>query len=303
MLPPMPTLVALAAGMGSRFGGPKQLEPLGPSGETFLDFAFHDALRAGFQRAVLVVRPEMREAFLRGLVARWKGRMPVAFVDQTIETAAGPVERTKPWGTGQAVLAAAGEVHEPFGVMNADDFYGAAAYHALQRFLVTRDPASTTWAVLGFPLGATLAERGGVNRAVLKVDADGWLEHAEEVKDIVPARDAAHDGAIHRADGTLHRIPGDTPVSMNMWGFTPAVFPQLAAGFHDFLATSAADPTAEYLLPTVVERLIAAARARVRVLPAAGPWTGLTHPEDRPRVVAFLRELVERGDYPSPVWK
>ncbi|HEU4698984.1 MAG TPA: NTP transferase domain-containing protein [Gemmatimonadales bacterium] len=282
----MPTLVALAAGMGSRFGGPKQLEPLGPSGETFLDFAFYDALNAGFTQAVLVVRPEMHEAFTKGLVARWRDRMPVAFVDQTIETAKGPVARTKPWGTGQAVLAAAGEVHAPFGVMNADDFYGAAAYRTLHGFLHTRDPASTIYAVLGFPLGATLAEQGGVNRAVLRVDPEGWLEHAEEVKDIVPGR-----------------FPPDTPVSMNMWGFTPAVFPQLAAGFHDFLAGSAADPAAEYLLPTVVERLIAERRARVRVLPATGPWAGLTHPEDRPRVVAFLRDLVERGVYPSPVWK
>jgi NDP-sugar pyrophosphorylase family protein len=286
------TLLGLAAGMGSRFGGPKQLEPIGPSGETILDFSIHDARRAGFDHVVLVIRAELRDAFERGLVARWRSKIGVELVEQRADPPpAGAPARAKPWGTAHAVLSAAAAVRGPFAVVNGDDYYGRDGFTTLGAFLRDRRDDDPTYAVAGFPLGATLSEAGGVNRAVLAVDAHGYLERAEEVKGIT-----ADGRAGERA------FPLDALVSMNMWGFTRAALAQLDEGFRAFRDRNAADPRAEYLIPSVVEELIAAGRARVRVLPGRGPWYGMTYPEDRPLVAAALGDLVRRGEYPSPVW-
>jgi MobA-like NTP transferase domain len=299
------TLVGLAAGMGSRFGGPKQLEPLGPGGETMLDFSIYDALRAGFDRVVLVVQPAMHDVFERGLVARWRWRVPVLLVHQDLDALpagmARPASRRKPWGTGQAVLAAAPAVDGPFAVVNGDDFYGRAAYEALAAFLgAPVGGALPAHAVVGFPLAETLSEAGPVNRALLEVTPDGWLVRVEEV---VGIEMAGHGGRV-RVDGRESRlIPGSAPVSMNMWGLAPDVFATLAAAFVSFLGRHAGDERAEFLLPTHVQELVRRERARVRVLPGKGPWCGITHPEDRARVAAALRAHVERGEYPCPVWR
>ena len=299
-----PTLVGLAAGMGSRFGGPKQLEPLGPEGETMLDFSIHDALRAGFGRVVLVIQPVLHEAFERGVAARWRPRVDVVLVHQDLDAlppgVVRPAGRRKPWGTGHAVLAAAPAVDGPFAVVNGDDFYGRAAYEALGDFL--RAPASDTLpvhAVVGFPLAETLSESGSVNRAVLDVTPDGWLSRIEEVIGIEPA---GRDGRV-RVDGDTRLLAGSTPVSMNMWGLDRDVFATLAEAFASFLELHGADERAEFLLPTHVEELVRRGRARVRVLPGKGPWCGLTHPGDRARAVATLRAQVDRGEYPRPVWR
>jgi NDP-sugar pyrophosphorylase family protein len=300
----MPTLLALAAGLGSRFGGPKQLAPLGPNGETILDFSIHDAVRAGFGRVVLVIRPELREAFERGLVTRWSPRLPVTLVEQTLDQAVEPgvsgAGRAKPWGTGHAVLAAADALREPFAVVNGDDYYGRDAMLRLGAFLAGVRADEPTYAVVGFPLGATLSEAGGVNRAVLRVGTDGRLEHVEEVIGIERTPDG--NGVVRRPDGTVREIPRYTLVSMNMWGFTPAVLPQLAEGFGAFLRARGGEPKAEFLLPDYVQELIDAGRATVRVPTGEGPWFGMTHPEDREHVSRALTALVERGEYPSPVW-
>jgi hypothetical protein len=281
--------------MGSRFGSPKQLYPFGPNGETMLDFSILDAERAGFSRVVLVVRPEMRAAFETGVAARWRGRLPLELADQLTASAA----RRKPWGTGHAVLAAAGAVRGPFAVVNADDFYGASAYRQLARFLASARDEEATYALVGFPLSETLAESGGVNRALLRTTADGWLDDIEEITGIEASGD---DGHYQAASGEVRTIPGDALVSMNVWAFTRAFFPQLEEGFTEFRSAHAADHGAEFLLPTHVRGLIRSRRARVRVLSGVGPWCGVTNPQDAERVRRFLAGLVARGEYPSPVW-
>lgn len=280
------TLVALAAGLGTRFGGPKQLAPLGPRGETILDYSLHDARSAGFDAVVLVVRDEHRAAFEDGLVARWRDRMPVTLVSQPVEP-----PRTKPWGTGHAVLAAAAVLGGPFAVVNADDFYGRDAFQALGDFLRGRRDDEPTYAVVGFPLGETLSDAGGVSRALLHATPDGWLVDAEEIRGI-------------RADATMGErvIPRDALVSMGMWGFTRALLPRLAEEFATFRAAYGADPGAEFFLPSLVDALVSRGQARVRVLAGMGPWLGVTYADERARVAAALASFAARGDYPSPAW-
>ena len=195
-----PTLLGLAAGLGTRFGGPKQLEPLGPDGETILDFSLHDARRAGFERAVLVIREEHRDAFTRGLVARWRGRVPVELVVQHTDA-----PRTKPWGTGHAVLSAADAVGGPCAVVNADDFYARDAYRVLGAFLRDVRDDAATYAAVGFPLGDTLTDAGGVSRAVLDATPTGLLRCTEEIRDVVA--DARGDGVGHDVEGRVRTIP------------------------------------------------------------------------------------------------
>ena len=287
------TLVGLAAGAGSRFGGPKQLEPLGPGGETMLDFAIHDALRAGFDAVVLIIRREMREAFERGVVARWSDRVPVSLAFQEI-----PTDR-KPWGTVDAVLAAQSQLTGAFGVVNADDYYGAQAYRELFGFLRGVPLDQPRFAVVGFPLAETLSESGGVTRALLRTSPEGWLEHIEEIFDI--QRQGAGDDA-RIIDGWARALDADARVSMNMWGFTPAALPLFAEGFASFQGANRDDFRVELPLPTLVETLVRERKARVQVLHGAGPWCGVTYPADREPVAAFLGECVARGEYPSPAW-
>ena len=282
------TLVGLAAGAGSRFGGPKQLEPFGPGGETMLDFAVHDALKAGFDAVVLVVRPAMAAAFEQGVIARWGDRVPIALVFQEV-----PAGR-KPWGTVDAVLAAETAVAGGFAVVNADDYYGAQAYRELAGFLRTARRDATDYAVVGFPLRETMSEGGGVTRALLRTSADGWLEDIEEMFDIERA------GAIARgrsADGSSRELSLDALVSMNMWGFTPTVFTEMRERFAAFRDAHRTDARAELPLPTLMASMIRDDRARVRVLRGEGPWCGVTHPADRERVGAVLRGVIERGGY------
>jgi NDP-sugar pyrophosphorylase family protein len=303
------TLVILAAGTGSRFGGPKQLEPLGPSGELLLDYGIHDARRAGFERVVLVIRRETRELFEAAVGARYRGRIPVSFVEQSVDALPSgfrrPAERTKPWGTGQAVLAAAPEIDDSFIVANADDFYGANAYRLLAEFL--RAPASApasapapsgsaTYGLVGYPLRETLTEHGAVNRARCLADTDGWLQEIEEIIGIVPEGEG---GRYAGPAGEPRHLSGDTPVSMNIWGFTPAIFPQLESGFRSFLETEGDQPRSEFLLPDELQRLIRRGEARVRLLEGGTDWTGVTHPEDRARVAEYLRQVTGRAYPPA----
>lgn len=298
-----PALVLLAAGTGTRFGGPKQLAALGPTGETILDFSIYDARRAGFGRAVLVVRRDMRDAVERTIAVRWRQHLPVKLVEQDgdpVSPGVGLAGRKKPWGTGHAVLSVAGLVDTPFVAANADDFYGADAFHSLGAIL--RDPATgpiPTWASLGFSLRDTLTDAGGVNRAVLRASRDGWLEEIEEIKGI--ERDG-RDGRYRTPTGESRRIPGETPVSTNIWGFTPGIFGMLESELRDFAREHGHRADSEFELPTVVNALVRQGRARVRVLRGVGPWCGVTYPQDVPFVAATLRDLVDRGVYPRCLW-
>jgi hypothetical protein len=297
------TLVVLAAGVGSRYGGPKQIDHVGPGGATLLDYAAYDARRAGFERVVLVVREGMETEMREAVGDRIARRIPVDYAVQGSALPAGftaPAGRTKPWGTGHATLAAAPLVDGPFAVINADDFYGAATYRVLAAFLrQAQDGGLPEYALVGFPLRATLSPDGPVSRGVCEVDASSHLVSIREVLKVEP------DGADARGlddDGRWLPLPGTTPVSLNFWGFTPPFLPALREGFERFLAKNAASAKAEYYLLSAVQDLIGSGRARLRVLEGGGPWNGLTYPGDRPRLVGMLEQQVARGEYPVDLW-
>ncbi len=294
------TLVVLAAGVGSRYGGPKQVDRVGPGGATLLDYAAFDAQRAGFERVVLVVREGTEEQMREAVGERIARHVPLAYAVQA--GGAGfvpPAGRTKPWGTGHAALAAAPLVDGPFAVINADDFYGPGSYRVLAEFL-RRPPAGPVpeFAIVGFPLVTTLSPDGPVSRGVCAVDEQGFLVSIREVLRLVREGEDARD--LEAPPPGL--IPGRTPVSLNFWGFTPALVPALEDGFRRFLAQNAGSVTAEYFLLSAVQSLVDAGKARVRVLGGGGPWGGLTHPGDRPRLVALLESLHAEGAYPSRLW-
>ena len=310
-----PTLVILAAGIGSRYGGLKQLAPVGPGGATLMDYSLYDARRAGFGKAVFVIRPEMERAFRETIGRRYEEHLPVAYAFQRLDGLpagfAVPPGRSKPWGTGHAVLSAREQVHEPFAVINADDFYGPRSFAALSAFLCGPQPRSAaadpgtaeavpTYAMVGFTLRETLSAVGAVNRGCCRCTPDGWLEQITETMGLEPhGRDARYTDER----GQVRVLSGDTPVSMNTWGFQPVVFEQLQALFEAFLRESGTSQKAEFHLPTAVQELVRAGRARVRVLPTPDRWMGVTHPEDRPRVERMIRELVAQGCYPRKLWE
>jgi hypothetical protein len=297
---PAPSLVVLAAGVGSRYGGLKQIDRVGPSGETLLDYAAFDARRAGFSRVVFVIRRTFEADFAEATAAMRK-HVEVAHVFQELDRLPPGFEppdgRTKPWGTGHAVLAADDAVATPFAVVNADDFYGAASYRAVAGFLAPARVDGTHYAMVGFRLADTLSEHGGVARGVCRT-REGDLAAIEEVTGLAPTAEGVQGvgpaGAV--------RLTGDEPVSMNLWGFTPTLFAHLRERFAAFLAEQGHDPGSEFLLPTVVSALIREGRARVRVLPGGGPWFGVTFRADRERLAERIQALVRSGEYPSPLW-
>lgn len=297
-----PALVLLAAGLGQRYGGLKQLAPVGPAGETLLDYTLFDAWRAGFGRAVCIVRPEV-EAALQAAFAQRSPALPVSYVHQQLtdlpHERRPPAGRTRPWGTGHAVLAAAEAIDGPFAVANADDFYGAEALAALAVFLRDGSPQATDGAVhalVAYRLRDTLPETGAVARGVCAVTPDGWLAGVHEVTRI--ERDGA-DAHYVAEDGAQHTLPGDTLVSMNLWGFQPGFMTDLAAAFGMFLDEAGATLEREFYLPAAVDAVLRRNAARVRVLRATGAWCGLTHRADHAAVAAHLARLTATGAYPA----
>jgi len=293
-----PALVVLAAGLGSRFGGLKQLTGVGPGGATLLEYSLYDAHRAGFGRVLFVIRPEMQADF-RSFA---ENRLPATIEWQVClqrsdlpSTRPVPPGRVKPWGTAQAVLSAASLVDGPFAVVNADDFYGAEAFASVATFLRTN---RTDWALVGYLIADTLSVAGGVNRGVLDVTPTGTLASIEEVLDVARTEDGVIVG-----QGEMGRriIREDTLVSMNLWGFTPEVFGELGVGFERFLETAdlARD---EYPLPTAVQDVLAEGDRRVRVLAPRSQWFGMTYHDDIPEVRLALERLVAAGRYPERLW-
>jgi NDP-sugar pyrophosphorylase family protein len=295
-----PTLLVLAAGMGSRYGGLKQIDSVGPSGETIIDYSIFDALRAGFGKVVFVIRKDIEDAFRETVGARFEKRVAVDYVFQSLEAIPPgftvPAGRTKPWGTTHAVLAGADAVREPFAAINADDFYGAESFRVIAGHLTSGSP---DYAMIGFVLRNTLSEFGTVARGVCQLADGDYLKSIVEYLAI--QRD---DDSVKNTDaaGQITRLTGNEPVSLNFWGFTPRIFDQLRESFEIFLEQNGSDPKRECLIPTTMNDLVAAGGARVKVLPAEGSWFGVTYREDRPRVVEDIRALVAAGAYPEKLW-
>jgi NDP-sugar pyrophosphorylase family protein len=292
-----PTLLVLAAGMGSRYGGMKQIDPIGPNGETIMDYSIYDAHRAGFNKLVFVIRKDMAQSFRQAVGARFEKHIEVAYVFQELDDLppgfSVPAVRNKPWGTLHAVLVAASAIDTPFAVINADDFYGVEAYRTLAQHLQTD---TTNYAMVGFVLRNTLSDFGPVSRGVCSINSNDLLQGITELTNI------ERDGKLVRnidAKGCVTQLTGDELVSMNMWGLTPKVFAQLEEEFKNFLERSRSNPTAESYLPTAINKLILSGRALVKVLRTNDSWFGITYREDRQHVVEEISHLIEKGDYPK----
>lgn len=299
------SLVIMAAGIGSRFGGGiKQLEPVGPNGEIIMDYSIHDAIEAGFHKIVFIIRRDIEEDFREIIGQRIekicaRNGVEVAYAFQNMEDIpAGytvPAGRKKPWGTGQAILAAKNEINEPFAVINADDYYGKEAFSQLQDYLKSLTPArSTEYCMAGFILKNTLSDHGGVTRGVCKVDEKGFLSDIKETQDIIKTPDGAS------ADGI--KIDPNSYVSMNMWGLPPKFLNLLEDGFLEFFENLKNDPTmdpmkAEYLIPTYIGELVEKKAVTVKVLPTHDKWFGVTYKEDKQIVVDSFAELIAKGVY------
>jgi len=295
-----PTLLVLAAGMGSRYGGMKQIDPVGPDGETIMDYSIFDARRAGFGKVVFVIRKEIEQPFKQTIGTRFEKRIAVEYVFQELAKLAPgfslPAGRTKPWGTTHAILMASGVIHEPFAVINADDFYGEGSFTSLARHLQS---GSADCAMVGYVLRNTLSDFGAVARGVCQVGDDGYLKEIVELKAI--ERDG-HRVIDTDSAGRETRLTGDEVVSMNMWGFTPQIFAPLRDHFQRFLLQNASDLNAECYIPTTVNALLSSAHVRVKVLRCHDSWFGVTYREDRPRAVESIRRLIEGGYYPKRLW-
>jgi len=298
-----PTLLVLAAGMGSRYGGLKQIDPVGPNGETIIDYSIYDAIRTGFGKLVFVIRPDIETDFKSLVGRKFETRLPTEYVFQELSAVPSgfkvPPERTKPWGTGQAVLSAAGLIHENFAAINADDFYGADSFQKLAAYL-HQDVGIADYSMVGFTLRNTLSDFGSVSRGLCQTDPQNFLQSVVELTKIEKAGDKA---TYSDSDGQVHLLSGDEIVSMNMWGFTPSIFDHLDHQFANFLQEHGHEPKAEFFIPTVVNNLLTTGQARVNVLSSTAAWFGITYQQDRPVVIEQIQKLVAQGVYPERLWE
>ena len=299
-----PTLVVLAAGMGSRYGGLKQVDPVGPSGEAILDYSVFDAHRAGFGKVVFIIRKDIERTFREQIGAKYEGLLPVEYAFQDITDLPAPFTvpegRAKPWGTAHAIRAARHVVHEPFAAINADDFYGRDAFAKLAAFLSRPDAAKNAFAMVGYRLSLTLSEHGSVARGICTLNSDGTLAKVVEHLKLVPTPDGGARDEDPAAETTV--FTGSERVSMNLWGFTPGLFDALEARFPAWLEENAAREKAEWYIPFVVDEMVHEGAATVTVLPTDSSWFGVTYREDKPFVQAAIRKLVEAGDYPRALF-
>lgn len=298
-----PTLFVLAAGMGSRYGGLKQLDGLGPNGETIMDYSIYDAIHAGFGKVVFVIRKDFEQDFRDKILSKYEGHIPVDVVFQSVdklpEGFTCPTERTKPWGPAHAVIMAAGAIDEPFAVINSDDFYGRNSFEVLAKELMRTRDRKGDYCMVGFRIGNTMTENGGVNRGVCQTK-DGFLTSVEECKDI--AYNENHEIVYKDADGKEHRLDANVPVSMNMWGFTPDYFDFGIREFSKFLSERINVPKSEQVIPDVADALINSGEATVKVLDTDSRWFGVTYAEDRSGVVEKFAELHKAGIYPDKLF-
>lgn len=299
-----PTLLVLAAGMGSRYGGLKQLDALGPSGETIMDYSVFDAIRGGFGKIVFVIRKDFEADFRDKVLSKYEGHIPVEIVFQSIndlpEGFTCPAERTKPWGTNHAVLMAKDVINEPFCVINADDFYGRDAFAVIGKFLnELPEGARNTYSMVGFRVANTLSENGKVSRGVCEVNSNKHLVSVVERTEIVRVEDSV---CYKDENDAWVKISDNTPVSMNVWGFTPDYFKYSEDYFKNFLTENIDKPKSEYYIPLMVNELINNNTATVEVLDTTSKWFGVTYSADRQGVVDKIQDLVNEGIYPSKLF-
>jgi len=298
------TLLIMAAGMGSRYGGMKQVDAFGPSGETITDYSIYDALKAGFERFVFVISPKMEEDFKTNYIKKFPSHLQVDYVIQSLEDLPEgfdlPENRQKPWGTAHAVLMAKDTINEPFAVINADDYYGRKSYKILNHFLTqTSGEAPGNYCMVGYELQKTISEHGSVARGTCQVNDRGYLSGMVERTNIY-----LKEGGIvfEEEDGTIHPLDPQDTVSMNLFGFTPDFFLHIEESFKGFLKENANNPKAELYIPYVVNQLLAAGKASMSVLQTPDKGFGVTYQEDKPIVLKAIRKLVDDGCYPESLW-
>ena len=302
----MSTLVIMAAGMGSRFGGIKQLEPLGPSGEIIIDYSIYDAIEAGFNKVVFIIRKDIEKDFREVVGNHIAEHVQVEYVFQSLDDLptgySKPEGRVKPWGTGQAILVCKDVVKEPFVVINADDYYGKEGFKKIHSYLkdLENKDSKYDYCMAGFLLGNTLSDNGTVTRGVCKTDKDGMLVTVNETFEIAKKGEKAI-GYDENDNEKVMEL--DTPVSMNMWGFTPEFIDELEANFTNFLDNiKEGDIKAEYLLPEIVAKMLKENKATVKVLESNDKWYGITYQEDKAKVKEYFKSLVDEGIYPNKLW-
>tara|TARA_B100001173_G_scaffold179798_1_gene155240 strand:+ start:2200 stop:3081 length:882 start_codon:yes stop_codon:yes gene_type:complete len=289
------TLLVMAAGMGSRYGGLKQLDPVGPNGETIIDYSVYDAIRSGFNKVIFIIRREFEKEFKSQITNKYEGSIKVEFAFQELNALPNnfncPEGRIKPWGTGQAILTAAGLINEPFVAINGDDFYGRDSYGVIADYYKSE---GDSFSMVAFQLGNTLSDFGGVSRGLCAVE-NGLLSTVVETHNIKRSAEGVTSDDDISLDGT-------EPVSMNVWGFTPDLFDHLKSMFHDFLERDGKEMKSEFLIPSVVNNLIHANTKHVKVLRTDSSWFGVTYKEDKPYVVKQIQELIDNDEYPNKLF-
>ena len=298
-----PTLLVMAAGMGSRYGSLKQMDPFGPSGETIIDYSVYDARRAGFGKVVFVVREAILEDFKQIILSRFASRIEVDYVlqelDQVPDGVTVPAERVKPWGTGHAVLVAAPKVHEPFAVINADDYYGAQSFQLMADYLTGVANDAHEYCLLGYRLENTLSEHGHVSRGVCQIDEAGYLQQVTERTKIYRTDNG---GVVYEEDGKTVPLTGQETVSMNLAGFAPSAFAYFEKYFRNFIRERGQELKSEFYLPFVMNEVIQRQIAKVKVITTPDRWFGVTYQADKAVAQQRFRELVQQGVYPERLW-
>lgn len=303
-----PSLLILAAGMGSRYGTLKQMDAFGPNGETIIDYSLYDAIKAGFEKFVFIIRDSFRQEFESTWRQKIGHKAELHFISQEMDILPKGIKTTisrqKPWGTGHAVWVAHNVINEPFGVINADDYYGTSAYQQLYDFLSSDSGQNgdmpTVYAVIAYHLCNTLSENGTVNRGVCQADMGGFLQEVVERIKIVKQEDES--GRYQSEDGQWHILPKDTLVSMNMWGFSPSYFTLAETMFRQFLSEETNHATAEFYIPSIIDQYIKSNEIKVKVIDTDAQWFGVTYQEDKPVVMQKIENLISNGTYPAHLW-
>ena len=297
-----PSLLVLAAGMGTRYGGDKQLDKVGPTGQTIIDYSIYDAARAGFGKIIFIIRRDIEEQFKTSFMKPLEGKVNIDYVFQDLDDLPGNYkpspERAKPWGTSHAILVARNRINEPFGVINSDDYYGVSSFQILHDFLVN-DKNDQNYCIVGYKMGNTLSDHGHVNRGVCQVDDNGNLVHIVETREIVKRPDGIFTPG---EKGREIEFTGDEIVSMNLFGFKPSCFRYLEEEFINFIERSAGDTGAELDIPTSLDVYVKKGEINLQVLMTEERWFGVTYREDRPFVVSSLQDKVDQGIYPEKLW-